>query len=162
MVSKKALITQERAFKSLSEEIMGFGTTYLSLMVINADNKHMIAKSTNPDWASEFLESGLSKECHLLKRANENFAKDIHSFSLIWDAVPLSQDEKANKLHELRLSKNYAHGIGFCQEDILGNRLIVSIAGKYSDINFGLNLMKNRSAVFREIYKFIARSSIAN
>lgn len=79
------------------------------------------------------------------------------SFVLAWDTV-FPVGEKQKNLEEIRKLKNIMHGIGFCNTDVLGNRVFLNIAGKYSDVNFGLNVLKERKEVYKKMHKFLLES----
>lgn len=97
---------------------------------------------------------GLYKHCHLLNEASAQMQSNHSSFTLVWDLYqPIT--EKAKELCEIRQYKDITHGVGFCSTNPDGSRLLLNIAGKYSDINFGLTILKNRVAVFKSLRNFI-------
>ena len=147
-MANKTSIIQNNAFADFNEELLGLGTTYLSLIVFDKSSNVIISKSSNPDWSSEFMETGLYKDCHLLQAASSLMSIN-DSFLLVWDTVSPSEEKQKN-LEEIRKQKNIMHGVGFCSKDLLGNKVFLNIAGKYSDINFGLNVLKERKEVYKK------------
>ena len=154
MDSKKALRIDKK-FSLLSDELMNFGATYSSVLLFSEDNNVLFSKSSDPEWADEFTSTGLYKHCHLLNEANSQMKSNNSSFTLAWDLYNPTT-EKANELNEIRSSKDISHGVGFCTTNSDGSRLFLNIAGKYSDINFGLAILKNRVSVFQSLRNFIA------
>lgn len=161
MVNKTS-ISQNNAFDILFENLKGLGTTYLSSIVLDKDENVILSKSSNRDWASEFIGAGLYKDCHLLKEGSRLMQlNNNEGFTLAWDMVkPVEEKQKA--LEDIRMQKNIMHGVGFCSKDFLGNKIFLNIAGKYSDINFGLNVLKNRKEVYRKMHSFIVQAMTIN
>lgn len=133
------------------------GSTYVSLLIFNKNNDVLYSKSSNPDWVNEFTSTGLYRKCHLLNAANEQMALHKNSFTLAWDLYS-PQTEEASELEEIRKYKDITHGVGFCINNS-GSRLMLNIAGKYSDINFGLNVLRSRKEVYRALHHFILNKS---
>lgn len=161
MVNKTS-INQDNAFDILYENLKGLGTTYLSTIVLDKDENVILSKSSNHDWVSEFIGTGLYKDCHLLKEGSRLMQLNNNSgFTLAWDMVKAIED-KQKALEDIRMHKNIMHGVGFCSKDFLGNKIFLNIAGKYSDINFGLNVLKNRKEVYRKMHSFIVQAMTLN
>lgn len=153
MDSKKT-IAIDRKFSLLSNDLMNFGATYSSVLLFSENNSVIFSKSSDPEWADEFTSTGLYKHCHLLNEATAQMQSNQSSFTLVWDLYqPIT--EKAKELNEIRQYKDITHGVGFCSTNPDGSRLFLNVAGKYSDINFGLSILKNRIAVFRSLRNFI-------
>lgn len=154
MVDKTSII-QNNAFANLNKNLLGLGTTYLSLIVLDKNSNAIISQSSDLDWSFEFIETGLYKDCHLLKKASDLMSLSKNSsFTLAWDSVfPIC--EKQRSLEDIRKQKNIMHGIGFCNKDVLGNKIFLNIAGKYSDVNFGLNVLRKRKEVYKNLYRFL-------
>lgn len=159
MVNKTSIVLR-KSFKELNDDLLGLGTTYLSLIVMDQNSNAIISESSNPDWSLEFIESDSYKDCHLLKKAGDlmSICKN-GSFNLVWDSVA-PENDKQKSLDEIRKQKNIVHGIGFCSVDNLGNKIFLNIAGKYSDINFGLNVLKERADVYKKLRHFLLKTSI--
>lgn len=155
MDSKKT-VGIDKQFSLLSDELMNVGATYSSMLIFSEDNKVLFSKSSNPEWAEEFTSTGLYKHCHLLNEAKSQMQSNQSSFTLVWDLYQPDTD-KAMELNEIRQYKDITHGVGFCTTNSDGSRLILSVAGKYSDCNFGLNILKNRATVFRSLREFISK-----
>ena len=154
MDSKKTIDT-DRKFRLLSRDLMDFGATYSSVLMFSENNNVLFSKSSNPEWGEEFTTTGLYKHCHLLNEASAQMQSNRSSFTLIWDLYqPIT--EKAKELSEIRQYKDITHGVGFCSTNPDGSRLLLNIAGKYSDINFDLSVLKNRVGVFKSLRNFIA------
>ncbi|MDI9818630.1 MULTISPECIES: hypothetical protein [unclassified Legionella] len=135
---------------------MDFGATYSSVLIFSENNKVLFSKSSNPEWSEEFTSTGLYKHCHLLSEANAQMQSNQSSFTLVWDLYKPTTD-KANELNEIRQYKDITHGVGFCTTNPDGSRIILSVAGKYSDFNFGLSILRNRAAVFKSLRQFISK-----
>jgi len=154
MDSKKTLVIDKK-FSLLNTDLINYGATYLSVLMFSKDNHVLLSKSNNPEWVEEFTSTGLYKHCHLLNEASTQMKSNPSSFTLAWDLYqPVT--EKAKELNEIRQYKDITHGVGFCTTNTDGSRLLLNIAGKYSDINFGLSILKNRVAVFHSLRNFIA------
>lgn len=150
MDSKKTLgFGINKQFSLLNTELVNLGATYSSIL--------MFSKSSNPEWVSEFTSSGLYKHCHLLNEASAQMQSNPSSFTLVWDLYqPITEDAKM--LDEIRQQKDISHGVGFCSTNPDGSRLLLNVAGKYADINFGLAVLKNRSSVFKSLRQLITMS----
>ena len=153
MDNSKALI-DDRYFLFFDQELKNIGATYISFLAFNNDNDVVYSKSNNPDWVYEFTSSGLYKNCHLLREASKKMLNDNESsFCLSWDFYEPQTEEEKN-LDEIRKIKNITHGVGFCIKSNKYN-LLLNIAGKHSDINFGLNVLKNRASIYKVLQKSI-------
>jgi len=155
MDSKKAVVI-ENNFLSLNNELLNIGATYSSLLVFNDDNNVIFSNSSDKDWSEEFTSSGMHKNCYLLKEAHEQMRKKDSSFTVVWDFYSPHTD-KEKELEELRKYKNIVHGVGFYFKNIDGNKILLSVAGKYSDINFGLTVLKHRSEVYKALRQVMMR-----
>ncbi|MBA4697732.1 MAG: hypothetical protein H2069_10190 [Legionella sp.] len=156
MDSKKALI-EKKNFWHANNKLADLGATYLSLLVFDKNNVVINSQSSDPEWAEEFTSTGLYKECHLLSAANEIMSLKKHSFTLAWD-FHLPETQEAKALDEIRKTKDITHGIGFCITNKDQSKVMLNIAAKYSDINFGINILKNREKVYKDILKVILNS----
>lgn len=146
-------IKHDDHFWQMNRDLVDVGATYVSLLIFNANKDVLYSKSSNPDWMEEFTSTGLYKKCHLLRAAHDQMAQSQqHLFTLAWDLYS-PPTEEAYELEEIRKYKNITHGVGFCIKDH-ETRLMLNIAGKYSDINFGLNILKNRKEVYRSLRYF--------
>jgi len=153
-MDSKTALEIDRKFLLLNGELINFGATYSSVLVFSKNNGVLFSKSSNPDWSEEFTKTGLYKHCHLLNEASAQMQANLLSFTLVWDLYqPIT--EQAKELCEIRRSKDITHGVGFCSTNPDGSRLFLNIAGKYSDINFGFSVLRNRVAVFRSLREFI-------
>lgn len=157
MGSKKALKKEEN-FWHINHNLSNLGATYVSLLMFNSANEIIFSKSSNPEWADEFTSTGLYKECHLLSAANELMNFNENSFTLAWDLC-LPMTNAAKELDEIRKYKDISHGVGFCIKNKDDSKLILNIAGKYADINFGLNILKTRQEVYKNLYTLILNSA---
>ena len=153
-MDSKTALKIDRKFSLLSGDLMNFGATYSSVLMFSENNSVLFSKSSNPEWGDEFTTTGLYKHCHLLHEANAQMQSNHSSFTLVWDLYQ-PNTEQAKELCEIRKYKDITHGVGFCSTTPNGSRLLLNIAGKYSDINFGLSILKNRAAVFRSLRNFI-------
>lgn len=155
MDSKKTLKI-ENNFYLLNEELLNVGATYSSLLIMNNDSKIVFLKSSNVDWSEEFTSSGLYQHCYLLKEANKQMQHNAKPFTIVWDLyTPLTDEEY--ELVEIRRQKDIVHGVGFCFRDNLGQKILLNIAGKYSDINFGAIVLKHRVAVYKSLRQVMLR-----
>lgn len=158
----KTSINKDIAFDNLYKELQGLGTTYLSIIVIGSDSNVLLSKASNPDWASEFIGAGLYRDCHLLQEGSRLMHLNKNAgFTLAWDMVS-PVEEKQKILEEIRMQKDIMHGVGFCSKDFMGNKIFLNIAGKYSDVNFGLNVLKNRRTVYRKMHSFLVQAMTLN
>ncbi|HGK6639192.1 TPA: hypothetical protein ACJ5DT_002869 [Legionella pneumophila] len=155
MDSKKAL-NNENQFWQINNDLINIGATYVSLLIFDGNNEVVYSKSSNLDWADEFTSTGLYKSCHLLNEANSQMSLHDNSFTIVWDLYS-PQTESAKALDDIRKSKNITHGVGFCLKNGNGSRLMLNVAGKYTDINFGFNVLKKRKEVYHELYTFTLR-----
>ena len=108
-MADKASIIQNKLFDDFNRELLGLGTTYLSIIVLDNNFKTLLSKSSDPDWGIEFIETGLYKNCHLLNKATELFSNQEAAFTLAWDTVIPVTDEAKN-LDEIRKAKDIVHG----------------------------------------------------
>ena len=137
-------------FIILSENLLGLGATYSSLLIFNEKNNLVYSCSTDPEWANEFSSKELYKDCHLLNEAYIQMSSNNNPFTLAWDfCSPFTEEAKA--LDDIRKVKNITHGVGFCLQGINNTKVLLNIAGKYCDINFGFNVLRNREQVFRDL-----------
>ena len=139
-------------FLLLNTELLNIGATYSSLLIMNDESKIIFSKSSNIDWSDEFTSSGLFKNCYLLKEANKQMKYNSAPFTILWDLYNPFTD-KEHELAEIRNQKDIVHGVGFCFQDDHGQRILLNIAGKYSDINFGAIVLKHRSTVYKSMRK---------
>jgi len=145
---------KDNGFNSLSENLLGLGATYSSMLIFNDANVVTSTYSSDLNWSNEFTSTGLYKDCHLLQEAHNQMKRNNTSnFTLLWDLYsPLS--EKSNVLDEIRKSKNITHGVGFCLNGRSGEKILLNVAGKFSDINFGVNVLRNRNKIYRDLLDF--------
>ena len=137
-------------FHLLNKELLNIGATYSSLLIMNEDSKIIFSKSSNIDWSEEFTSSGLSEHCYLLKEANKQMEYNNAPFTILWDLYnPLT--DKELELADIRNQKDIVHGVGFCFRDNQGQKILLNIAGKYSDINFGAIVLKHRPTVYKSL-----------
>ncbi|MFT4058917.1 MAG: hypothetical protein QM652_05150 [Legionella sp.] len=137
-------------FHLLNKELLNIGATYSSLLIMNDNSKIIFSKSSDIDWSEEFTTSGLYKHCYLLKEANKQMAYNNMPFTLLWDLYnPLT--DKEHELADIRNHKNIVHGVGFCFRDNEGQKILLNIAGKYSDVNFGAIVLKRRTTVYKSL-----------
>ena len=155
MDSKKA-IKKEDKFWKMNGDLINIGATYVSLLVFDENNKIIYSKASDLDWAEEFTSKELYKDCHLLSEANSQMTLRDNSFTMAWDLYS-PQTESAKALDDIRKSKNITHGVGFCVKNNNGLKLMLNVAGKYTDINFGYNVLKKRKEVYMELYNFILK-----
>lgn len=154
MDNKKAVIFDKNFFV-YNEQLANIGATYVSLLMFDRENKLQLTKSSNLDWSDEFTSTELYKDCHLLNEANNQMKSIDYSFTLAWDLYqPITEKQKS--LDDIRKYRDINHGVGFCFKNPDGSRLLLSIAGKYSDINFGLNVLKNRAKIYKDLKKLTA------
>jgi len=86
----------------------------------------------------------------LIKEAYKQIEYNDSPFTLLWDLYNPYTD-KEHELADIRNQKNIAHGVGFCFLDNQGQKILLNIAGKYSDINFSSIVLKHRSAVYKTL-----------
>lgn len=135
----------------ISESLECLGATYCSILSFDQDNNLIYKKSSNPEWAEEFASHDFYKNCHLLIASQEMLKVNKGDFVVAWDMYkPFTA--QAHQLDEIRKNSNMCHGVGFCFQSESGHTL-VNIAGAYHDINFGLNVLKNKKEAYKELYK---------
>ena len=157
-MDNKATLALNGNFFRFNKELLNIGATYSSVLVFDINNNVAFSKSSNTDWTDEFTSTGLYKDCHLLHEAEWQMALHDASFTLVWDLYnPVT--EQAKNLHEIRKHKDIAHGVGFCFKNIDGSIILLNIAGKYSDINFGLTVLKHRQQVYKSARKLMCLSA---
>lgn len=155
MDSKKTL-SKENQFWQINNNLINIGATYVSLLIFDGKNEIVYSKSSDLDWADEFTSTGLYKNCHLLSEANSQMSLHDKSFTIAWDLYS-PQTDLAKSLDDIRKSKNITHGVGFCVKNSNGSKLMLNVAGKYTDINFGLNILKKRKEIYHDLHTFILR-----
>lgn len=75
-----------------------------------------------------------------------------NGFIFVWDSY-FPYNEESIYLDRLRKEKNISHGVAFCSPLENGGKSILTIAGKYYDINFSKNVIRNKNTVYRAILK---------
>lgn len=153
-MDSKAAVKREKNFWNVNSKLAEYGATYVSLLIFNQNNQLTYSLSSNPDWSDEFSSTGLYKKCHLLNTANELMSTNNTSFTLAWDLY-LPETEAAKELDDIRKSIDISHGVGFCVHGVHQSKIMLNIAGKYMDVNFGLNILKNRKTVYNELYSIV-------
>ena len=145
--SKK--LKQNNQFILLNEHLLGLSATYISTLIFNKQNKVLYSCSTDPEWSDEFTSKKLYQDCHLLQEACRQMNFNNSSFTLAWDFYsPVTEEAKV--LEDIRKYKNISHGVGFCITGSDQTKIMLNIAGKYADINFGLNVLRNREKIYKE------------
>jgi len=153
-MDNQTTIKKETHFWELNNNLMGLGATYFSLLIFNAKNELTFSKSSDSEWSYEFSTTGLYKKCHLISAAHELLNLSENSFMLAWDLYLPNTDE-AKELDDIRKLRDITHGVGFCIKNPDQSRVMINLAGKYSDVNFGLNMIRKRSDVYKDIHAFI-------
>jgi len=153
-MGNQTTVREEKYFLELNNRLKDLGTTYFSILLFNSNNEMIYSRSSNPEWVDEFSSSGKYKKCHLLAAANDLSSLRDGSFTLAWDLY-LPETDDAKMLDEIRKSKDITHGVGFCIKNSNKSTMMLNIAGKYADVNFGLNVMKRRALVYKNIHEFI-------
>ena len=155
MDNKTSLKKQDR-FILLNKNLLGLGATYSSVLVFNEKNNVLHSCSTDPDWSDEFTSKKLYKDCHLLQEAYKQMGYNNSSFTLAWDFyLPITEEARA--LEDIRKQKNITHGVGFCIKGLNQTKILLNVAGKYSDVNFGLNVLRNRDQIYKELRSFMLK-----
>lgn len=151
MDNSKTIIFNKH-FSEHNDKLTNIGATYISLLMFDKLNNVLLSKSSNMDWSDEFTSTQLYKDCHLLNEANAQMQFNKSSFTIAWDLYnPLTEKQKA--IDDIRKYRDINHGVGFCFTNTDGSRLLLNIAGKYSDINFGLMVLKNRQEIYKNLKK---------
>jgi hypothetical protein len=149
MDSKEA-VKIENNFHVVNKELLNIGATYSSLLIMNEGSKIIFSRSSNIDWSEEFMSSGLYEHCYLLKEANKQMKFNDAPFTMAWDLYkPLTDQER--ELADIRNQKDIVHGVGFCFQGNQRQKILLNIAGKYSDINFGAMVLRHRAAVYKSL-----------
>lgn len=129
---------------------MDYGATYCSLSILDTHANVIFNKSTSDKWKIQYFESLLYRHCHLMQEANLQLRKSIEGFIFIWDKYfPLNEESRF--LQNMRREQNISHGIAFCSRLENEARLIITLAGKYHDIHFSKNVLKNKKIVYNAL-----------
>lgn len=74
------------------------------------------------------------------------------SFIFLWDNY-FPCNEESTYLNIMRKEKNISHGVAFCSPLNNGGKLILTVTGKYHDINFSKNVLRNKNLVYKAVMK---------
>lgn len=125
----------------LSHALLDEGATYSSI-ILAAEGNVLATYSSNPHWENIYHGEGLSKDCHLIK-ASKFLSQKSKDFTVIWDLLP-ADNEVSLFLNEKRKENKISHGISFCKKNKNGILEVLSLAGRYSEINFAAQVIKNK------------------
>jgi hypothetical protein len=145
MDNKKAL---EKFGFRFCNYLLEEGATYASI-ILSHNNNVLYNYSTNIMWDVLYHETGFSKSCHLIQ-ATKVMSKKADNFVLFWDAQT-PNNEISIFLNEKRKEKNICHGVSFCATNQNGVLEILTIAGRYCDLNFSSQVISHREEIKKSI-----------
>lgn len=134
----------------LIDELLGLGATYSSVTILDQNGKSVFSKSSNDEWLKIYMDSGLYTQCHLMKEAFSQVKKQNGDFIFLWDKY-FPCNEESVYLNRMRQEKNISHGVAFCSPLNNGGKLILTVTGKYHDINFSQNVIRNKKLAYKSI-----------
>lgn len=73
-------------------------------------------------------------------------------FIFLWDNYFPCNEESAY-LNKMREEKNIYHGVAFCSALNNGGKLILTVTGKYHDVNFSKNVLRNKGLLYSAVMK---------
>ena len=156
-MDNQTAIKIEKSFTLFSDQLLGLGATYSSILIFNDNNLVIKSFSSDQEWADEFTSKELYKDCHLLQEAHKQMKLNQAAFTIAWDLYsPVT--EKAKNLDDVRKQKNITHGVGFCIQYAGHPKILLNIAGKYADVNFGLNVLRNRGKIYQELREILMKN----
>lgn len=129
---------------TLCQALLDEGATYASI-ILTTNGNVLSSYSTSPKWESAYHESGLSKSCHLIK-ASKILSQKSDNFTVIWDLL-MPDNEVSSFLNAKRKEKKICHGVSFCKKNVNGILEVLSIAGRFSDVNFPSQVIKNKEKI---------------
>lgn len=136
----------------LIDELMDCGVTYSSVTLLNQQGETCLSKCSNDAWLTKYISSKLYLKCHLMQEAFNQLNNGIGSkgFIFVWDNY-FPNNEESVYLEALRKENNIYHGVAFCSKMENDCVSIVTVTGKYSDINFAKNILRNKQTIYRAI-----------
>lgn len=134
------------------DELLEYGATYSSITILDQNGKSFFSKSSSDEWLKIYMDSQLYTKCHLMQEAYKQTTKQIGSFIFIWDNY-FPSNEESSYLNKMREEKNLSHGVAFCSPLNNGGKLILTVTGKYHDINFSKNVLRSKNLVYRAVMK---------
>lgn len=141
----------------LIDELLDSGITYSSITLLDKAGDAYFSNCSSEEWLHTYIDSGLYVKCHLMQEANKQLNQHNNGFIFIWDNY-FPVNEESVYLERLRREKDISHGVAFCSPLKNGGKAILTVAGKYYDVNFSRNIIKNKHAVYQAIMKsFVAR-----
>lgn len=129
---------------------MDCGVTYSSVTLLDTEGVSFFSKSSSDEWSDLYMNTKLYQKCHLLKEALNQINHHSDGFVFLWDNFSPTNEESVY-LDHLRVEKNICHGVAFCSPLANGNRAIITVAGKNSDINFSKQVLRNKSIIYRAV-----------
>lgn len=137
------------------DELLDYGATYSSITILDNQGNSCFSKSSSDEWLKIYMDSHLYTKCHLMQEAYNQSIKQKNNFIFVWDRYFPNNDESLY-LNKMREEKNLSHGVAFCSSLDNGGKLIITITGKYHDINFSENVIRNKKIVYKTIMKSLA------
>ncbi len=136
------------------------GATYSSI-ILSKNNQVLHSYSTNKVWDGLYHETGYSKSCHLIE-ATKILSSAQKSFTLFWDAV-LPNNEVSLYLNSKRKEKDICHGVSFCTINKNGVLEIVTMAGRFCDLNFSNQVIQHKEKIRKNLLaleeKYLTKAS---
>lgn len=136
----------------LIDELLEYGATYSSITILDQNGKSAFSKASSDEWLKIYMDSRLYTKCHLMQEASKQTTNQKSGFIFIWDNY-FPNNEESSYLNKMREEKNISHGVAFCSPLNNEGKLILTVTGKYHDINFSNNVLRNKNLVYRAIMK---------
>jgi hypothetical protein len=134
----------------LIDELLGYGATYSSMTLLDQNGNSYYSRSSSDEWLKTYIESNLYVKCHLMQEAFNQAKNQKNGFIFQWDSYFPCNEESAY-LNRMREEKNIAHGVAFCSPLDNGGKLILTVTGKYHDVNFSKNVLRNKNLVYKAV-----------
>lgn len=134
----------------LIDKLLDYGVTYSSITLLDKNGNSYFSKSSSDKWLDLYINSGLYLKCHLMQEAFTQIKKHNNGFTFIWDKYAPFNEESVY-LNKLRDEKNITHGVAFCSVLPDGCKSIITVTGKYHDINFSNNVLRNKKPIYKAI-----------
>lgn len=136
----------------LIDALLEYGATYSSITILDQNGKSIFSKSSSDKWLKIYMDSHLYTKCHLMQEAYIQTENQKSGFIFLWDNY-FPCNEESTYLNSMRKEKNISHGVAFCSSLNNGGKLILTVTGKYHDVNFSKNVLRNKNLVYGAVMK---------
>lgn len=139
---------------ALIDELVGLGSTYCSITLLDKQGKAYLTKSSNEQWQQNYIDSGLYTKCHLMQEALRQLKQHTKGFIFLWDNYFPINDESVY-LEQKRKEQNIAHGVAYCLPNTQEGKVIITVAGKSSDVHFTQNTLRHTNLIYKALLKHL-------